>query len=200
MEPRPLRLRYRPPKTFLQHIDFTDLKREQDYHHAMHPTGQKQLKIKLTEKPINNVKKPVKQSARKGNHSNSNNSHSSPAPSSYTSTSAPGNNSTHTISSSTTSTARNRSSPPSVDNSEFRGSSTTEFLASATHLDDPDIFFETTLLLYALPDEVRQEVDLLLSDLLVRLKQLLFNSLLCAYYVGFIPVQFADVRTVEQKN
>ena len=52
---------------------------------------------------------------------------------------------------------------------------------------------ECSLLLPTTPDEVREEVDLLLSDLIVRLKQLLFNSLLCAYYVGFIPVQFADV-------
>lgn len=50
------------------------------------------------------------------------------------------------------------------------------------------------LLLPCTPDEVREEVDVLLSDLMVRLKQLLFNSLLCAYYVGFIPMQFADVR------
>ena len=49
------------------------------------------------------------------------------------------------------------------------------------------------LLLPATPDEIRNEVDVLLSDLLVRFKQLLFNSLLCAYYVGFIPMQFADV-------
>ena len=55
------------------------------------------------------------------------------------------------------------------------------------------MFWEASLLLPAMPDEVRNEVDLLLSDLVVRLKQLLFNSLLCAYYVGFIPVQFADV-------
>ena len=52
---------------------------------------------------------------------------------------------------------------------------------------------EYALLLPSTPDEVRDEVELLLSDLVVRLKQLLFNSLLCAYYVGFIPVQFADV-------
>ena len=52
---------------------------------------------------------------------------------------------------------------------------------------------ERTMLLPCTPDEVRDEVELLLSDLIVRLKQLLFNSLLCAYYVGFIPIQFADV-------
>ena len=53
---------------------------------------------------------------------------------------------------------------------------------------------EYLLLLPCTPDEVRDEVDVLLSDLMIRLKQLLFNSLLCAYYVGFIPMQFADVR------
>ncbi len=46
------------------------------------------------------------------------------------------------------------------------------------------------------PEEVRNEVDILVSDLIVRLKQLLFNSILCAYYVGFIPIQFANVSPV----
>ena len=55
--------------------------------------------------------------------------------------------------------------------------------------------WEYSLLLPATPEEIRQEVEILLSDLIVRLKQLLFNSLLCAYYVGFIPMQFADVST-----
>lgn len=53
--------------------------------------------------------------------------------------------------------------------------------------------WEHSLLLPAHPEEIRKEVDILLSDLIVRLKQLLFNSILCAYYVGFIPMQFADV-------
>ena len=46
----------------------------------------------------------------------------------------------------------------------------------------------------ATTDEIRAEVDILLSDLIVRLKQLLFNSLLCADYAGFIPMQFTEVR------
>ena len=50
------------------------------------------------------------------------------------------------------------------------------------------------ILLSATAHEVRTEVDTLVSDLVVRLKQLLFNSLLCAYYTGFIPMQFVDVR------
>eukprot|EP00731_Ephydatia_muelleri_P031904 Em0023g411a len=52
--------------------------------------------------------------------------------------------------------------------------------------------WEYAMLLPASPDEVRGEVDTLLADLVVRLKQLLFNSLLSAYYVGFIPMLFAD--------
>ena len=90
-----------------------------------------------------------------------------------------------------------------MDNSDSRGHSAAEFFASTPSpgpsfaqyppVDDSHIFWETSLLLPAMPDEIRQEVDLLLSDLVVRLKQLLFNSILCAYYVGFIPVQFADV-------
>ena len=49
------------------------------------------------------------------------------------------------------------------------------------------------LLLPVSPETIRQEVNVLISDLIVRLKQLLFNSLLCAYYVGFIPIQFTPV-------
>ena len=49
------------------------------------------------------------------------------------------------------------------------------------------------LLLPVSPEIIRQEVNVLISDLIVRLKQLLFNSLLCAYYVGFIPIQFTPV-------
>ncbi len=61
------------------------------------------------------------------------------------------------------------------------------------HKSEVKYTWEYSLLLPATPEEVRQEVDVLLADLIVRLKQLLFNSLLCAYYVGFIPMQFADV-------
>lgn len=61
---------------------------------------------------------------------------------------------------------------------------------------DQKYTWEYALMLPTTPDEVRNEVDVLLSDLIVRLKQLLFNSLLCAYYVGFIPMQFADVSPV----
>lgn len=61
----------------------------------------------------------------------------------------------------------------------------------------PKYTWEYSLLLQLGPDGVRKEVDILISDLIVRLKQLLFNSLFCAYYVGFIPMQFADVSAWE---
>lgn len=61
----------------------------------------------------------------------------------------------------------------------------------------PKYTWEYSLLLQTGPEEIRREVDVLISDLTVRLKQLLFNSLFCAYYVGFIPMQFADVSVWE---
>ena len=133
-----------------------------------------------------NARKTVKPSTKKGGNTISNNSH----PTGY--------NCTH---SSGSSSGKNRSYP--ADSSDSRGHITElpsspspgASIAQYPPVDDTHIFWETSLLLPAMPDEIRQEVDLLLSDLVVRLKQLLFNSLLCAYYVGFIPMQFADVST-----
>ena len=65
---------------------------------------------------------------------------------------------------------------------------------------EPKYTWEYSLLLQATPEEVRKEVEVLISDLIVRLKQLLFNSLFCAYYVGFIPMQFANVSAWECGN
>lgn len=44
------------------------------------------------------------------------------------------------------------------------------------------------------PNVVRREVECLWADFLVRIKQLIFNSVVCAYYAGFIPMQFVQVR------
>jgi len=41
-------------------------------------------------------------------------------------------------------------------------------------------------------ESVRDEVDCLKTDFNVRIKQVLFNSMLCAYYMGFIPICFAQ--------
>jgi hypothetical protein len=43
------------------------------------------------------------------------------------------------------------------------------------------------------PDIVRQEVEVLKKDFNQRIKQILFNSLLTAYYMTFIPLCFAQV-------
>ena len=43
------------------------------------------------------------------------------------------------------------------------------------------------------PEAVRDEVDMLKTDFNNRLKQVLFSSMLCAYYMGFVPLCFAQV-------
>ena len=43
------------------------------------------------------------------------------------------------------------------------------------------------------PDAVRYEAECLRTDFNMRVKQVLFQSLVCAYYVGFIPMIFAEV-------
>lgn len=45
-------------------------------------------------------------------------------------------------------------------------------------------------------DVIREEVGLLKDDFNYRLKQLMFNSLLSAYYTSFIPCCFAQVSCV----
>jgi hypothetical protein len=49
-------------------------------------------------------------------------------------------------------------------------------------------------------EEIRSEVSIMLSDVIMRMKQLLFNSLICAYYVGFIPIQFTPVSAFILEN
>ena len=43
------------------------------------------------------------------------------------------------------------------------------------------------------PETVREEVEILKTDFNNRIKQVLFNSMLCAYYMGFVPLCFAQV-------
>lgn len=42
------------------------------------------------------------------------------------------------------------------------------------------------------PDAVRYETECLRTDFNLRIKQVLFQSLICAYYVGFIPMKFSE--------
>ncbi|ELU03660.1 hypothetical protein CAPTEDRAFT_136452, partial [Capitella teleta] len=42
------------------------------------------------------------------------------------------------------------------------------------------------------PETVRDEVEALKTDFNSRMKQVLFSSMLCAYYVGFVPLWFAQ--------
>jgi len=43
------------------------------------------------------------------------------------------------------------------------------------------------------PDAVRYEAECLRTDFNLRVKQVLFQSLVSAYYVGFIPMRFSEV-------
>ena len=43
------------------------------------------------------------------------------------------------------------------------------------------------------PDLVRYEAECLRTDFNLRMKQILFNSLVSAYYVAFVPVKFNQV-------
>ena len=46
------------------------------------------------------------------------------------------------------------------------------------------------------PEAVREEVDYFKTDFNNRIKQVLFNSMLVAYYMGFVPLCFAQVSTL----
>ena len=43
------------------------------------------------------------------------------------------------------------------------------------------------------PENVRYEAECFRTDFNLRMKQILFNSLVSAYYVGFIPLKFTQV-------
>ena len=43
------------------------------------------------------------------------------------------------------------------------------------------------------PDNVRYEAQCLRTDFTLRMKQIIFNSIISAYYVGFIPLKFTQV-------
>ncbi|XP_070190364.1 transmembrane protein 39A-like isoform X2 [Littorina saxatilis] len=53
---------------------------------------------------------------------------------------------------------------------------------------DPVLFHSCTLT----PDVVREEVEMLKTDFNDRMKQVLFNSMLSAYYMAFVPLCFAQ--------
>ena len=56
---------------------------------------------------------------------------------------------------------------------------------------EPVLFHSCTLT----PDVVREEVEMLKTDFNDRMKQVLFNSMLSAYYMTFVPLCFAQVRS-----
>lgn len=59
------------------------------------------------------------------------------------------------------------------------------------------LFFVTDYVLFhncvLTPDIIREEVEVLKIDFNNRVKQILFNSMLSAYYMTFVPLCFAQV-------
>lgn len=47
------------------------------------------------------------------------------------------------------------------------------------------------------PADIRKEVENLKTSFNMRMKQILFNSILNAYYAGFIPCCFAQVEEIQ---
>ncbi len=180
LEPRHYRGRFSPPKTFLQHIDFSTLERQILRSEIFSPTGGVTTLTSLS-----------------AAHGHSNNLPSSTCNSNQSadnvSTKMPNTNSSATNLSHKTTTRGGNSQKCSPEKKEKSQNSFIARLALGNIAGDHRYTWEYALMLPTTPDEVRKEVDILLSDLIVRLKQLLFNSLLCAYYVGFIPMLFADV-------
>ena len=212
LEPRFYRARFQPPKTFLEHIDFTNSERLGAH---LFNGGDVVMFSVDSDDPINHSNDT---SHSEGSTLNCN-------PNSLSSTSHSGSSTYHR--NQTHSTHYDRGSHLNSSNNEtstgnsIRGSSESSQATNSGHcrvhmfkVHMPDqnakervgnerngntvesevkYTWEYALMLPATPDEVRSEVDVLLSDLIVRLKQILFNSLLCAYYVGIIPMLFADV-------
>lgn len=50
------------------------------------------------------------------------------------------------------------------------------------------------------PSEIRLEVEELKMNFNSRVKQILFNSVLNAYYAGFIPCCFAQVNNMQDSS
>lgn len=60
----------------------------------------------------------------------------------------------------------------------------------STDIEENNLYHTCTLT----PESIRTEVEHLKNDFNSRLKQVLFNSLLTAYYMTFVPLCFAQVR------
>lgn len=182
LEPRQYRSRFSPPKTFLQHINFSTLERQN-------------LRSEIFSPPSSGgVATLTSLSATHDHHPNnlpSNTCNSSPTTNHVSTKTSNVNSSTTNLSHKTT--TRGNSQKHSPKKTEKSQASFIARLALGNISGDHRYTWEYALMLPTTPGEVRNEVDILLSDLIVRLKQLLFNSLLCAYYVGFIPMLFADV-------
>ncbi len=189
LEPRRYRSRFSPPRTFLQHINFLSLERQK-------------LRCEIFSS-FNSGVTTFASLSTVPSHATSNTCNSGPSSNHITSSKPASANSasaqTSSLGSNSHKTAtrnnshKDKAAEHSVAAKTEPSTSLIARLALGNLSGDRRYNWEYALMLPTTPDEVRNEVDILLSDLIVRLKQLLFNSLLCAYYVGFIPMLFADV-------
>jgi hypothetical protein len=200
LEPRCYRDRYKPPHSFLQHIDFSSPSRQ-------HSTSPSDLlhqdlasnAVSSSNSPPHNSGIHSTKSPMLASHGSSGVHHNEPSSPYHRQSHGSDLISRKVTSHVITNLRRIKSAAQSPQNHVLlRGkagppASDSSIVGVRWNENACDYNPECSLLLPCTPDEVRDEVDILLSDLMVRLKQLLFNSLLCAYYVGFIPMQFADV-------
>ena len=195
------RSRFAPPKTFLQHIDFTSIER-QKMRSKLFPQQQiieGNSGVSTLAAPSGNLV-PMNSTTSPPNTCNSGPSSNHTSSKAACSGSSPNQASSLSTVQGPTQRTNNRSNShkEESDNTtpeklEYPQTSFIARIALGNFSGDRRYTWEHALMLPTTPEEVRMEVDILLSDLIVRLKQLLFNSLLCAYYVGFIPMLFADV-------
>ena len=98
---------------------------------------------------------------------------------------------THTKDSSKLVKRRGDSSQRSTDSKSRRNTTVDEVLSNGVSHHEGRR--ESLVRLPATPEEIRTEVESMLEDVMSRVKQLLFNSVLCTYYTAFIPLQFVGV-------
>lgn len=197
LEPRRYRSRFSPPRTFLHHINFSSLERQKLRSEIFSSPSSKVTTFSSLSTVPAHIDRTSSNTCNSGpslNHIPS--SKSASVNSASAQTSSLGSNSHKTAAATRNTSHKDKAAEPSGVVKTEQSASLIARLALGNLSGDRRYTWEYAVMLPTTPDEVRNEVDILLSDLIVRLKQLLFNSLLCAYYVGFIPMLFADVSNL----
>lgn len=186
LEPRFYKSRYEPPTSFLQHRSYSACIQSQ-----LLNFGSTSILSIIATTPTSRSPTHSPVPHHTDNHTTTSNSHSSTNSSSSSSSERGEQMFSQRLGSA--GFAQNSTPHHHQRNSAASTESESDAQSSPPVVNVPKKYtWEYGYLLPVTPDEVRREMEILMSDLIVRLKQLLFNSLLCAYYAGFIPMQFAD--------